>query len=116
MKFKCLRFTSEYGSNFRLMDGDLLPREFAKPARKATSDIKYIRQLVSRLGLFSLHDAISRFLFGWRALEANDKLNSVAPTLAVNSLWLLHPIIMNKLIRELFLNKLEIHEIISVQQ
>ncbi|GMR31976.1 hypothetical protein PMAYCL1PPCAC_02171 [Pristionchus mayeri] len=38
-------FTSEYGSVFRLMDGELLPREYAKPARKATSDIKYIKQL-----------------------------------------------------------------------
>ncbi|GMT32589.1 hypothetical protein PFISCL1PPCAC_23886 [Pristionchus fissidentatus] len=38
-------FSSEYGSIFHLMAGDLLPREFTKPARKATTDVKYIKQL-----------------------------------------------------------------------
>ncbi|KAF8385527.1 hypothetical protein PRIPAC_74669 [Pristionchus pacificus] len=67
-------FTSEYGSNFRLMDGDLLPREFAKPARKATSDIKYIRQLYnSDIPLHELSVGEDTKRIGWGTFFKGDQ-------------------------------------------
>ncbi|GMS92798.1 hypothetical protein PENTCL1PPCAC_14973, partial [Pristionchus entomophagus] len=38
-------FSSEYGSIFRLMGGELLSRETATPTRKTTADVEYIKQL-----------------------------------------------------------------------